>query len=179
MYKDKISLTTARELERTGHITIVDASPESLTPIGHAGIEWKQNFKTLQEKNRQISPDKILSFYNAKYSIEDIREFNHISELLIEKAKDEKIFNAISDAFKNQIEFDGGTSWNRYEFFIGWLLMQGSEIFNFGLSAPNSLKDLINNIYSNDLTKCSCEEAIFIASSAYEIKTGRDYFEDF
>lgn len=70
MYKDKITLTTARELERTGHITIVDASPESLTPIGHAGIEWKQNFKTLQEKNRHISPDKILSFYNAKYSIE-------------------------------------------------------------------------------------------------------------
>ena len=70
MYKDKITLTTARELERTGHITIVDASPESLGPIGHAGIEWKQNFKTLQEKNRQISPDKILSFYNAKYSIE-------------------------------------------------------------------------------------------------------------
>lgn len=70
MYKDKITLTTARELERTGHITIVDASPESLTPIGHAGILWKQNFKTLQEKNRHISPDKILSFYNAKYSIE-------------------------------------------------------------------------------------------------------------
>lgn len=126
--------------------------------------------------NQQISE---IESELAKYSIEDIREFNHISELLIEKAKDEKIFNAISDAFKNQIEFDGGTSWNRYEFFIGWLLMQGSEIFNFGLSAPNSLKDLINNIYNNDLTICSCEEAIFIASSAYEIKTGRDYFEDF
>ncbi len=70
MYKDKISLNTARELESVGLITIVDASPESLAPIGHAGIQWKQNFKTLQEKNRQISPDKILSFYNAKYSIE-------------------------------------------------------------------------------------------------------------
>ena len=70
MYKDKISLTTARELESIGQIVIVDASPESLPPIGHAGIQWKQNFKTLQEKNRQISPDKILSFYNAKYSIE-------------------------------------------------------------------------------------------------------------
>ena len=70
MYKDKISLHTAKQLELTGHITIVDASPESLGPLGQEGIQWKQNFKTLQEKNRQISPDKILSFYNAKYSIE-------------------------------------------------------------------------------------------------------------
>jgi hypothetical protein len=126
--------------------------------------------------NQQISE---IEFELAKYSIEDIREFNRISELLIEKAKDKKFFNAISEAFSNQIEFDGGISRNRYEFFIGWLLMQGSEFFNFGLSEPNSIKDLINNIYYNDLIKCSCEEAIFIASSAYEIKTGRDYFEDF
>ena len=138
--------------------------------VDDAGLKDKQN---LNEQISKIEADL------AKYSIEDIREFNHISELLIEKAKDERIFNAISDAFKNQIQFDVGTSWNRYEFFIGWLLMQGSEIFNLGLSAPNSLKDLINNIYNNDLNKCSCEEAIFIASSAYEIKTGRDYFEDF
>lgn len=70
MYKDKISLHTAKQLELTGHITIVDASPESLGPLGQEGIQWKQNFKTLQEKVRNISPDKILTFYNAKYSIE-------------------------------------------------------------------------------------------------------------
>lgn len=70
MYKDIITLTRARELECTGHITIVDASPESLPPIGQEGIEWKQNFKTLQQKVRNILPDKILSFYSAKYSIE-------------------------------------------------------------------------------------------------------------
>ena len=70
MYKDKITLHTAKQLELTGHITIVDASPESLAPIGQEGIQWKQNFKTLQEKVRNLSPDKILAFYNAKYSIE-------------------------------------------------------------------------------------------------------------
>lgn len=70
MYKDKITLHTAKQLELTGHITIVDASPESLAPIGQEGIQWKQNFKTLQEKVRNLSPDKILAFYNARYSIE-------------------------------------------------------------------------------------------------------------
>lgn len=70
MYKDKISLHTAKQLELTGHITIVDSSPESLAPYGEEGIQWKQNFKTLQQKVRSISPDKILAFYNARYSIE-------------------------------------------------------------------------------------------------------------
>lgn len=70
MYKDKISLRTAKQLELTGHITIIDASPESLGPLGQEGIQWKQNFKALQEKVRNLSPDKILAFYNAKYSIE-------------------------------------------------------------------------------------------------------------
>jgi hypothetical protein len=70
MYKDKITLHTAKQLELTGHITIIDASPESLAPLGQEGIQWKQNFKALQEKVRNLSPDKILAFYNAKYSIE-------------------------------------------------------------------------------------------------------------
>lgn len=124
---------------------------------------------------------QILEIENklSKYPIEDIRDFNNLSEQLIEKAKDEKIFKAISTAFKDQVEFEGGISWNRYEYFIGWLLMQGSEIYNLGLSAPNSLKDLIINIYNSDLSTCTCEEAVFIASNAYEIKTGRNYFEDF
>lgn len=70
MYRDKINLHTAKQLQLTGRITIVDSSPESLSPLGSEGILWKQNFKTLQEKNRHISPDKLLGFYNAKYSIE-------------------------------------------------------------------------------------------------------------
>jgi len=70
MYKDKITLHTAKALEATGHITIIDASPESVSALPDGGIAWKGNFKALQEKNRQISPDKLTAFYNAKYSIE-------------------------------------------------------------------------------------------------------------
>lgn len=69
MYKDKISLTTAKVLEQTGHITIVDASPESL-PFLKEGVQWKENFKNLQSKHRHISPDKLLTFLSARYLIE-------------------------------------------------------------------------------------------------------------
>jgi hypothetical protein len=70
MFKDKITLPEAMSYESLGDITIVDASPESLPPIGESGKKWKENFITLQSKYRHISPDKLLNFLQAKYLIE-------------------------------------------------------------------------------------------------------------
>jgi hypothetical protein len=70
MYKDKISLSQAMSYELLGDITIVDASPESLSPFGENGKRWKEAFITLQSKYRHISPDKLLNFLQAKYIIE-------------------------------------------------------------------------------------------------------------
>lgn len=70
MYKDKLNLATAKQLEGTGQITIIDASPESIAPLGQEGEVWKQNFTNLQSKHRHISPDKLLSFIGAMYTIE-------------------------------------------------------------------------------------------------------------
>lgn len=70
MYKDKLTLTTAKQLEGAGQITIIDASPESIAPLGQEGEVWKQNFTNLQSKHRHIAPDKLLSFIGAMYSIE-------------------------------------------------------------------------------------------------------------
>ena len=70
MYKDKISLHTAKQLELTGHITIVDSSPESVTPFGESGKRWKEAFIALQSKYRHVSPEKLLTFLSAKYLIE-------------------------------------------------------------------------------------------------------------
>ena len=70
MYRDKISLHTAKQLELTGHITIVDSSPESVTPFGDSGKKWKEAFITLQSKYRHISPGKLLDFLSARYLIE-------------------------------------------------------------------------------------------------------------
>ena len=57
-------------LELLGEITIVDASPESITPFGESGRKWKEAFILLQSKHRHISPDKLLNFLSAKYLIE-------------------------------------------------------------------------------------------------------------
>jgi len=70
MFKDKISMTEAMSLELIGEITIVDSSPESVTPFGESGRKWKEAFITLQSKHRHISPGKLLDFLSARYLIE-------------------------------------------------------------------------------------------------------------
>lgn len=70
MYRDKISLPQAKALELVGEITIVDSSPESITPFGESGKKWKENFITLQTRHRHISPGKLLDFLSARYLIE-------------------------------------------------------------------------------------------------------------
>ena len=70
MYKDKINLEKARVLAESGVITIVDASPESISPFGDDGKQWKENFIRLQTKHRHISPEKLLNFLSARYLIE-------------------------------------------------------------------------------------------------------------
>ena len=56
--------------EEIGEIIILDSSPESLPALGEEGLLWRENLKTLQSRTRHISPDKLLTFYNARYSIE-------------------------------------------------------------------------------------------------------------
>lgn len=79
MYKDKITLQQAIKLEKKGIITIADPSPESLGPIGTTGTTWKENFTKLQSKHRHISPDKLMSFLNARYLIEIAEEPNYVT----------------------------------------------------------------------------------------------------
>ena len=75
MYQDRINLQEALTLESKGKITIVDGSPEFMTPLGENGIKWKDNFIQLRTKARHVSPEKILSHYSAKYLIEVFEGF--------------------------------------------------------------------------------------------------------
>ena len=77
MFKDKITLEQALRLEAKGKITIADPAPESLGPVGDTGETWKENFIKLQSKHRHISPDKLMSFLNARYLIEVAEDPNY------------------------------------------------------------------------------------------------------
>lgn len=70
MFKDKISLQQAQDLVESGHITIVDASPETIPAFPGDGKQWKENFIRLQERHRHIQAHRLLDFLSAKYLIE-------------------------------------------------------------------------------------------------------------
>lgn len=70
MYQETITMDSAKRLESKGTITIVDASPSNIPPMDGNGRQWKENFIHLQTKARHISPDKLISFFSAKYLIE-------------------------------------------------------------------------------------------------------------
>jgi len=105
MYRDKISLSQAMSYELLGDITIVDPSPESLGAIGDKGLTWKENFIKLQSKHRHISPDKLMNFLSAKYTIEIAEQPNYITNTFswrylygVENSK-------IKDKSKDNIEY--------------------------------------------------------------------------
>jgi hypothetical protein len=70
MFKDKINLQQAKDLVESGHITIVDASPETTPAYPEGGKQWKENFIRLQERHRHVQVNKLLDFLSARYLIE-------------------------------------------------------------------------------------------------------------
>ena len=70
MNQINLSLDKALRMQGKGQITLIDASPNQLESIDHAdGLLWKDNFQQLLFKASHVSPDKIASFFNAKYRV--------------------------------------------------------------------------------------------------------------
>jgi hypothetical protein len=70
MNQINLPLDKALRMQSKGQITLVDASPNQLEVIDHTdGVLWKDNFQQLLFKASHVSPDKIASFFNAKYRV--------------------------------------------------------------------------------------------------------------
>lgn len=71
---------------------------------------------------------------------------------------------------------NGGCSDDGFDYFRGWLLMQGREVFERVLSHPDTLADLpVTWAERFSMAPLECEEALYIASLAYRQATGEDY----
>ena len=74
MFQEKISYKEALEKQSTGEITIIDCSPESI-PIFNQS--WRDNLQTLRKKVPSIAINKLPEYFQAKYLIEYVQEFNN------------------------------------------------------------------------------------------------------
>jgi hypothetical protein len=66
---------------------------------------------------------------------------------------------------------NGGCSDDGFDYFRGWLLAQGRDVFERALQDPDSLADLIH-----EQEQAECEDMIAVAAQAYKDVTG-DYPE--
>lgn len=70
MNQINLPLAKALQMQSLGQITLIDASPNQLEPIDHIdGLLWKDNFEELLHKVTHVSPERIASFFSAKYRV--------------------------------------------------------------------------------------------------------------
>jgi hypothetical protein len=89
----------------------------------------------------------------SKHSIKEIIKFNNISETLIARAKDNGIHEFLCNVFKDEI------SNNSFDFFVGWLILQGSALYKQTIKDPDFLKEVIGINFNDDFNVLSCEGA--------------------
>lgn len=69
---------------------------------------------------------------------------------------------------------NGGCSDDCFEYFRCWLIAQGKDVFYKAIETPDSLADY----YSEEIEYYEFEDMMYVASEAFEKKTGKD-IEDY
>lgn len=74
---------------------------------------------------------------------------------------------------------NGGCSDDGFEYFRGWLLLQGRETFETAVADPDSLAELpAVSAAAAEMSDLECEEALGIAFDAYRAAFGEDLPQD-
>lgn len=138
------------------------------------GILSKEEFWNLIERARKNSSGdideqaSIITSMLAKRTVDDILEFGRIFESYHNKSYTSELWAA---AYIIQ----GGCSDDGFDYFRGWLISRGKDVFEKALDDPASLG---RSITVDQASEIDGECMLGIASSAYEEKTSKDdYYE--
>lgn len=99
-------------------------------------------------------------------------------------AAQQTLWDLMADSYKTRLwaaayEINGGCSDDMFDYFRGWLVLQGRTIFERVVSDPDSLADLLDiQTAAAEGTDVECEAALSIAWTAYETATGRQFPAD-
>lgn len=152
---------------------------QSATP-GHTekkAIAEKQltdnDFWSLIESSKTDSEGDIYEQLEAlrtklcKLTNAEILSFDSILHRLLNESYESRLWGAA-------YIINGGCSDDGFDYFRGWLIAQGRDVFYQALQNPESLADVVN-IDNQDV---ECEEIWYVAQEAYEEKTGKDDFNE-
>lgn len=149
----------------------------------------KKGYK--ENKGKQASKFGETEFWGLiertkKKTSDSSEQIELLTELLSERPEEdivafEKVFLKLhavsyqSDLWAAAYTIRGGCSDDSFDYFRGWLIAQGKDVFYNALKDPETLARVIKQ---EDGPGLACEEMLSAASNAYEIKTGNDTIYD-
>jgi len=150
-----------KEKIKKGYIEITDGS------IGRLG---KVEFWNLIERAKSKAKDtdeqiEVLTEILSNRSTVDIVEFEKIFQELYTNS-----YN--SDLWAAAYIINGGFSDDGFDYFRGWLIAQGKDIYYNTLDNPEYLARIIKVEEAGEIER---EDMLSVAGNAYSIKTGVDY----
>lgn len=108
---------------------------------------------------------EILTEILAQRSEEDIIEFEKIFHRLY-------VASYTSPLWAAAYIINGGCSDDGFDYFRGWLIAQGKDVYYKSIDHPDYLAKIISD---EDMGEAECEDMLYVAGKAYESKTGKDY----
>jgi predicted DNA-binding WGR domain protein len=133
------------------------------------------DFWNLIERAKTNSEDvesqvELLTEYLSKRTVEDIFEFQRIMDQLYAKSYLSALWGAA-------YLMNGGCSDDGFEYFRGWLIAKGREVFQSALENPDNLAKYVREDDYN-FGEYDSEEMMSVAANAFVAKTGGT-LEDF
>jgi hypothetical protein len=113
-------------------------------------------------KNPEEIAERVLALLHAS-SPDEIVAFERGRARLMERSYSWALWGAA-------YLINGGCSDDGFDYFRGWLLTQGREVFEAALAEPDSLAAL----FDDEADEVECEEILYVGSRAYEEVAGSE-----
>jgi predicted DNA-binding WGR domain protein len=138
------------------------------TPGESVGEFSETEFWSLIERSKKNAEDlesqiMMLAEYLQKRSIDDIIAFEHILQGMLAKSYQTNLWGAA-------YLINGGCSDDGFDYFRGWLIAKGKDVFQNVLANPDNLSKYIHTD-DFDFREYECEIMLGVSSMAFEMKT--------
>ncbi|WP_144555454.1 DUF4240 domain-containing protein [Bacillus sp. X1(2014)] len=132
----------------------------------------KKEFWRLIEKSREFDQSEWLTEELARKGLEEVVDFEFLFLELMNASYQSRLWGA---AFVLM----GGCSDDTFDYFRGWLIGQGEEIYNKVMKDPEFLAEYINEENLDEEGYPQNEELLSVGFDAYTlIKTGKNEWDD-
>ena len=132
----------------------------------------KKEFWRLIEQSREVNQAKWLTEELVQKELDEVLDFEFLFQGLMNDSYQSRLWGA---AFVLM----GGCSDDAFDYFRGWLIGQGEEIYNKVMKDPEFLADYINEDNLDDEGFPQNEELLSVGVDAYTlIKTGDIEWDD-